>query len=127
MSTGSKERRYRARRERYWLARYEARRALRRARTSFRLALSSSLVSLALAMDVLLPLTQLRPEPSPQVRFELWCGAVGTAVAALCFATASVALHRHAFNVRLTLDTSSRRLARTRLKLLHLRATERSA
>ncbi|WP_186020537.1 hypothetical protein [Burkholderia gladioli] len=121
----SKERRYIARREKYWLARYEARRSLRRARAAFRLALSSSLVSLALALDVLLPLTQLRPESSPEVRFELWCGAAGTAVAALCFATASVALHRHAFNVRLALNSSDRRLARTRLKLLHLRVSEK--
>lgn len=126
MSTASRERRYQARREKYWLARYEARRSLRRARTAFRLALSSSLASLALALDVVLPLTQLRPEPSAAARFDIWCGVAVTAFAAVCLATASVALHRHAFNVRLVLDTSSRRLARTRLKLLRLRVTERS-
>ncbi|MDN7858000.1 hypothetical protein QZM81_19535 [Burkholderia cepacia] len=126
MSVASKERRYQARRERYWLARYEARRSLRRARTSFRLALSSSLVSLALALDVVLPLTQLRPEPSAATRFDIWCGVAGTAFAAVVLAAASVALPRHAFNVRLDLDSSDRRLARTRLKLLRLRVLERS-
>lgn len=122
----SKERRYIARREKYWLARYEARRSLRRARIAFRLALSSSLVSLALALDVLLPLTQLRPEPSAAARFDIWCASGFTALTAGCLATASVALHRHAFNVRLTLNSSDRRLARTRLKLLRLRVLERS-
>ncbi|WP_176322321.1 hypothetical protein [Burkholderia vietnamiensis] len=127
MGTASKERRYIARREKYWLARYEARRSLRRARTAFRLSLCASLVALALALDVLLPLTQLRPPPSAYVRFELWSASAVTAFTAVCFAVGSVALHRHAFNARLALSTSNRRLARTRSKLLHLRAMGKSA
>lgn len=122
-----KERRYIARREKKcWLARYEARRSLRRARAAFRLALWSSMVSLALSLDVVLPLTQLRPEPSAAARCNIWCGVAATAFSAVCLATASVALHRHAFNVRLTLNSSGRRLARIRLKLLRLRVLERS-
>ncbi|HDR9028624.1 hypothetical protein [Burkholderia vietnamiensis] len=111
---------YVARKDRFKRERAEARTALRRVATAYRVSVSASAASLVIVLGIGVSLLALAPAGCRPLALTVFC--VVEAVLAVVSITASLLLHRQADRIARRLARSSQGLVRARARLVEMRS-----
>ncbi|HDR8945496.1 TPA: hypothetical protein QDA71_002489 [Burkholderia vietnamiensis] len=111
---------YVARKDRFKRERAEARTALRRVATAYRVSVSASAASLAVTVGIALSLAAPAPAGCRFTGLTVFC--VVEAVLAVASITASLLLHRQADRITERLTRSTQGLVRARARLVEMRS-----